>query len=484
MNITLYKFAKETASTKRPGDSTPKIEKDVKLLEDTSTQNPSFILSADNIDTSYNYIKWNDYYYYISEYILRHNNIYEIRCKKDVLASWRGTILNSSQYVLRSASESDGLIVDNLYPTRASIDSKSALSSTTIFNASVKYVVGMIAKQQGLNNTVGAIQYYSFTQSQMMAFIGFLMNVDNATYFNIPAEALDISLQKALFNPLQYVVSCMAVPSNIYLGEGAEQDVNFGWNYTLPGIKAKPLDVNFITLASSIIEFDINIDKHPQADARGDYLNLNPYSQYVLRLDPFGEIPLDSLKLRDVATVHGVIRYDIITGDGTLFLEGKTAGTTRSQNIAYSRARIGIPIQLSQIADNYVAQQKAQISLFSSSVSAIASGASLNPAGIASGLANVAGSIVDAHASQFPLMEKSGANGSMIILGRKAVIYEQFTMIVDEDNDHYGRPLCKVRTLSSLSGFTLCRDAEISIAGSDQDAEMIKAYLNSGVIIE
>ena len=57
-------------------------------------------------------------------------------------------------------------------------------------------------------------------------------------------------------------------------------------------------------------------------------------------------------------------------------------------------------------------------------------------------------------------------------------------MLVDEDNTDKGRPLCKVRTLGSLSGYIVCNEAHADFPAYDGERQQVEGYLNSGFFYE
>ena len=56
--------------------------------------------------------------------------------------------------------------------------------------------------------------------------------------------------------------------------------------------------------------------------------------------------------------------------------------------------------------------------------------------------------------------------------------------IADEDLASRGRPLCKAKTISSLSGYIMCSDADPDIACTDYELAQIVSYMNGGFYYE
>ena len=107
-------FSKRNNSTKQPSGSGTSYT--VYLKDNVSVLAPVFRIEG--IDLTVTYCQWNGRYYFVRDIVLSNNAIYEVHCEIDPMATWKSAIGSSSQYVLRSASQSDGTIVDMFYPTK------------------------------------------------------------------------------------------------------------------------------------------------------------------------------------------------------------------------------------------------------------------------------------------------------------------------------------------------------------------------------
>ena len=84
--VTFYNFSKKSNSTAVP--STGGTALDCYVKEATSTYNPTFIINS-NSWPDYTYVYWTPYYYFVNDVVSIGNNLYEISCSIDPLASWR-----------------------------------------------------------------------------------------------------------------------------------------------------------------------------------------------------------------------------------------------------------------------------------------------------------------------------------------------------------------------------------------------------------
>jgi len=451
MQITVWKnYVKKFNSTKRPSaDAGTNI--DVVLKSGTSRENPIFLI--DGIDLDVNYVGWYDHYYFVTDIVLGNNNIYEIHCAQDVLATFKGSIGATSAYILRSAGASNGEINDAMYPITSEVTVTSNTFNQLIPSTSGTYILGVVGK--GAQGTLrqGSVTYYAMDN--------FAINAFRAKLFN---EDFWQSLLTDIQNPLDYVVSCYWVPMDLFTG--ATQVNIFVGRFDME-ISGYALNDRTFPLQ----EKSVAIPKHPQADTRGNFINENPYSAYEFVYSGFGTIPLPTNKLLGDATLYAKVILDVITGQSILELR------TEHHLVTRETTQLGVPVALSQ---NTIPIGSI-LGAASSVVGAVASGIIGNAAGAIAGGISAIDSAVDAMRGSNRV---TGTNGSFLGFYGDAQLFGIFKNIADEDNTHKGRPLCEVRTISSLSGYMLCSDASVNLAGTKGDKDAVNSLLNSGFYYE
>lgn len=451
MQITAWKnFVKQINSTKRP-DASEGRNMQVVLKAGTSRENPIFLI--DGIDMEVNYIGWYDHYYFVTDIVLGNNNIYEIHCAQDVLATFKDDIGATSAYILRSAGASNGEINDSMYPITSDATVESRTFNQLIPSTSGTYILGVVGK--GAQGTLrqGSVTYYAMDNFAINAFRARLFDEDFW-------QSLLIDIQ----NPLDYVVSCYWVPMDLFSGHSQVNivvgrfDTEIG-GYTLND-RTYPLQ-----------EKSVSIPKHPQAATRGNFLNENPYSAYEFVYSGFGTIPLPTNKLLGESNIYAKVVLDVITGQSILELR------TEHHLITREVTQLGVPVALSQ---NTIPIGSI-LGAASSVVGAVASGIIGNAAGAIAGGISAIDSAVDAVRGSNRV---TGTNGSFLGFYGDAQLFGIFKKIANEDNTHKGRPLCAVRTISSLSGYMLCSDASVNLAGTQGDKDAVNTFLNSGFYYE
>lgn len=493
ITVNLYSFSKRENSTKRPTSGATSYS--CTLIDDTSLMNPIFKLEigSNPIGKNYCYVPDFDRYYFISN-IRSYQNFWYIECKCDVLASYRNTIGAQTHYVIRAASEYDEYITDAMYPAKTKMSGNHVESGSVMaWGSQHSYIVGITGYSEDiLTAQTGSVTYYQMNDAALYNFIRYLMH-DITQWCDIQAQGYDDpGVQEALINPIQYIVSCLGLPIAMQSGWTTATRIDFGyytWNMSGPASGAV---TKIVPRAATISESaNISIHKHPQASTRGIYLNGAPYSDYMFHCGPFGDIPIDPAALIDADQLHYEILYDICQGGGRLQISPYAESVTWP-NILYSGyAQVGVPIQLSQaIINPYLAtmtniqDMTAAESTALSTAPAIVTG--FNASGVADLGAQKAKIVYDATVSKYPTAINSGSNGSMLsfVDQYKCFLNHHWYTVVDENLAEIGRPLYQMKQLNTLTGYVLCQNADAAIIGTQEEAQQINAYLNSGFFME
>lgn len=450
MQITVFRnFSKEINSTKQPtgGEVVTCV-----LKVPTTRLNPTFIL--DMTDTTITHIKWNDRYYFVEDYNHMTNNITEYVCSIDAMGSWKSNIGASSQYVLRSASDSNEYIIDNMYPTTTNLG-RTAFPFSGLIDRTTSgcYVVGVI--NGNVNTSHNAVSYYAMPGSDLGYLLDFMFNGDYL-------EGLD----KDILNPAQYIVSCQYFPISVPTGQGLEE-VKFGyWTARHNGTILLAYVINSNNRIQTLTG-QATIDEHPGSSTRGKYLNAAPFRRIILSMYSFGQVPIDSMFLMSDQTIYANISIDLFTGTGTLVVY-----TTVGYELVRTQTQLGVPIQLSQIHNT--------TSLINRSINQVLAN---NYSGNIP-LINKLASIADASAHRESTVSSVGSNGDITALTFAPAALVDYMDITADDNVRLGRPLCEHRTISSLSGYVQCSNADIEIPGTKTEREAITSFMNSGFYYE
>ena len=489
----LSSFSKKDNSTKRPTGGVDKSVNGV-LKEPCSISNPVFKIERLVPDVSpaiytYAIVPAFNRFYFIEDWMWA-DGLWECHMSVDVLATYRDVIGASSEYVLRTDSTSDfnGEITDTMYPatTDFSIHEVSALSAFSSDITVGCYIVGIISG--GQTDAVGAITYYAMTSSEFGALKEMLFSNDNLQIMGIIdsqgqqiVQDLSQEVLKTLYNPYQYIASCMwfPFPKTAITNKTNVSAFKIGWwGYPLSASR----------LYAQTIEFgeQLPIQAHPQS-SRGSYLNYAPYTRRTL-IGRFGTVALDTAYFNSSDKISIGYVVDLITGQCRATIEKTytSSGTTHHVILAERHFLLAVPIQIAQVGTDYLGTA---VSAVNGASNIIGSGASSllrgDIAGAVTGIiASTANGIYNTIQSAMPQVETSGSNGSFLTPSTHTTLLEHYYQIVDEDITHKGRPLCEIRQLNTLSGFVLCAEGDLDINGFDNERKMINRYLTTGFFWE
>lgn len=466
MQAIFYQFAKRTNSTKLPSGGQ---EFGIDLKAPCNIIDPEIKIATQNDPTGYNYCYLPTFsrYYWVKNWTYA-DGLWDASLTVDTLASYRDQIGNSTEYVTRSSAQYDGTISDGLYPASAKVQ-----SVTTAFQGGFAetisggfFVIGFIAKAA---NSIGAITYAVMTPTNAKKLSAKLLT--DVSYLSIDNTEISDSLTKVLFNPYQYIVSCNYFPFDIakitaHLPLVSSVDVGW-WSIDVPcWILGE--DNNKLTKSVSV-----SIPKHPQSASRGGYCNASPYTDYTIFLQPFGVIPLDASKLWGAATLSIQYTVDLFTGDSILRMF-----TDTNQLVHETTAKLGVPIQLSNITFDVPSGG----GLLQTGIAAAFGG--LQAALSGGSFSDVGNGILNAAQATNADVASKGATGSTIAFDSVPYMVARFKILVDDNNDDHGRPLCQRVLISSIPGYIMVDDPDIALAATAEEIDSVKSYMKNGFFYE
>lgn len=460
--IKLGTISKHEESTKQP-NMTGWAEYSVVFKDGTDIVNPTITISADlGTVSACNYGYMLGRYYWVRGITSYRTGYVILDLETDVLATYKSQIGSTNLYILRSASAYNGNILDTYYPITADKTTDGQiLDMDDIGLSDGCYIVNIIGSNTGTSTL------YILSPTDFTYFVRQLLaEVNNYAGLDFSQAAVN-----AIYEPLQYIKSCMWLPVT-----AAEAKTAFGytsggvvhaglWN---SGVSADVLNSGAVPLRS----YSITLPKHPQASSRGAYLNGAPFTEYIIDYEPFGVIQLDASRLVQDTTLGITIYVDAVTGTGIL-----KAGGNNSGPVASITSQFGVPIPMSGASGNLTA-----VASFVGSLAGIAMGALTgNPLGIIGG---VSSGISGMRGAGNAIASTTGASGSMAAFQTGKTFGAIFHKVADEDNTRNGRPYCKVAQPSSLSGFMIAQRGDVDIPGTLPEQQRIKMFLESGFFYE
>lgn len=472
MNATIYHFSKDNRSTARPTGGTSITG--IVFKENTSRENPILKITKEalNNDYEWNYINILGNYYYINDIVFLNNDIFELHCSIDVLATYKTEIEASTQYIVRSthAADKNGFIPDNAYPMTNNFSTEHTIAGDhTWFNANMgTAVIGVLGPNAGDTTT-----YYEMSTSALESLIVALYGIDVTQQLSI--ATIELGLLKTLYDPIKYMTSCILLPYT-FSGTGNTTTIHTGYIDLATGsVPVRKINSN----EDRVFTATISYSNHTQAATRGNYLNNSPYTQRLLTVMPFGTFNIDCSKLNDY---QNKIRLQATTNksDGNTILEVYTIPNSTSgihNTLFWSNAQLGVHVPLYQSDSIF----KQTFSLLGQQTSVVSSALTGNFAAIPGSCAQWINTVNTAHAPEVHMV--GGSSGSFIVTSNNVPTLDStFYEVVPIDNN-LGYMVCDNKVLGNMSGFNICQNSRIALNAPSVDIEAVKNYMNSGIII-
>lgn len=494
-------FEKKKNSTLQPSASQTSITLTGTLKENCSVMNPTVRINRpanDGVPSIYTYAYIDDFdrYYFVTDWTWN-KPFWECSMTVDVLASHRTDIGSISAYVLRTDTTDDTVydpwICDIMYPATSYHVKAQTLFPNYPFAAAYTggvaagtFILGIISGDTS-SNAVGAISYYAMTAAQFATLKGVLFGNANLVAMglaeydpnnpgSIIATVTDMSLEmtKAMYNPYQYIASCMWFPISVNDIDSKVEisNIKIGW-WTYP-TGGYMINAQYIVFGQHVTP-----PAHPQAATRGKYLNYAPYTRRTL-MGVAGQQPIDVSFIGEHDNIALTWNVDLITGQCRLDVGVYNNEQQQATNyrIMQRDFLIGVPIQLAQIATDYLGVTVAAVDTAAGVMSAVRH---LDPGAALSATAN---GVYNTLSASMPQLATSGANGSFLVCNNGIAILTEYAFPADEDLHHKGRPVCRSIQINTLSGFILCADGDFDINCMNEERDMISNYLTSGFFWE
>jgi hypothetical protein len=528
MQVSFGSFSKKRNSTKRPTTELSDT-RDVKLKQATSLDAPTFILTGN--DFNWNYAKYGNRYYFITDIRSVHDNLSEVDCILDPLATAKDYILTSTQYVCYSSHNTSTWLADTRVPLLKSTTVQSDTALTGILSNIGCYILSVVGE-----NCVST--YMLQAESQITALLDDIANWDTQEIADImqgvtfsPAsysqpsptlpttndnfacfsalitsigdfigsigavstaiqdsyEQLNKKIQEAsskvgfignaYANAPSCIRSCIWVPFDSALmvaGSGGSPIKlgRFQTSVNAPAISSKP----------STGSFTINIPwQHSdwrRATCEDVYLYLPLVGMCQLSGDSLTNV--SSLTVEwSVTFTDGCICYKVKAGSSVIGSFGANASVNYPIGIAQQASAGEVFTALLQGA------QKTVSAAVNSSLSPLSAGASIGE--MALDIAITGYDVANAQNTSHVSSVGGIGGGAGLGLGRDAVCFtvnHETVITPSVMKDTMGLPTMQPMQLQALTGYCQCANAHVEAPLMAQELDAVDAYLNSGFFIE
>lgn len=470
MNINVYTgFSKKKNSTKVPTGTGTAVTSSLK--RQTSYHNPVFVLSPITGVSMEDicYVKYGSHYYFVTDITVVPNNVYEISCAEDPMATHRSEILGSSQYVAYSASQNNPLIADS----RIVVDDTEMHTAGTGANDGLDtegcFILSCLNYKHG--NYLTAT--YVMDDTNLVTLAKFLLNDSAWTATNFEAW-----FRNTLGNAYDSIISLRWVPvkySDIsateYVVALGTTDITWTDNDGTHTCKGKIVPQGVSAVLSKL--YTINHTWH----YKDDWRIANPYTRAKLLLPGYGLVDINPVEHLTGTSVRYAI--DMLSGGCTIFVYGNNL-----QQVASINFNISTDIPIAQLSGRGIGSVTTIAAGLGALLANTATGGTAGAVFSASGLAAAVKGASDLFTTT-PSAKGNMGDRSWVGYSQPGIIeYYMDTQDLNEFNTTNGMPLMEEVTLSTLSGYCQCVNASVSIAGYDDDRNYINNILNTGFFIE
>lgn len=477
-------FSKRKNSTKLPS-GTADASLTVRLKEDTSLEQPTFILTGDNQD--YNYAEYAGHYYYIDDIVSVHNGLSELRCTQDCLATYKTAIKASSQYVLYY-DHNNTEITDRRLSTKTT--EVIQVNTDTFFNlgGGESYLVTAVGSE---GTSVFACDKANVDDIFTNTFLTAVQTAYENEVANLRADVLAVATNPSDVG--ESIKKLLAVMTDIWLFNGRViSQVNYSRDasqflkncYVLP---IAPANIGGTSAPIRLGSWNSNSSGnkgfsrmfHDSATVAipwqaTDWRKNAPYHSIYLYIPYIGLVNISPAEVIGVNNITVNVAVDTYSGVASFVVnaDNNTVLGQYSTNIASPYA----------IGSSNIDIVGAGCQLVSSATS-VAGGAVTGNAGAitggALGLVNVLKQLDNS------LSSNGGAAGMGLGNTVKCfTVFHDTTVSPSSVSAVKGTPYNGVMSLSSITGYVQCAGASVPMAGLGNDKDIVNNYLNGGVYIE
>ena len=295
-----------------------------------------------------------------------------------------------------------------------------------------------------------------------------------AQWFYNQTEKIDIANNVISLKEIPFSLSTLnIVPLDTDLKIGG---VNVTYNNE--NIKVGQI-VSPATTSVSVIFGEFNIPR-----LSNTFLDYSPYTKYELLL-PFAPTPVTLPDWCVNKTVSAIFLYDIYTTACQYVIE------CNGERICSVSGIFGVdrPISAQNVALKDASRLSSQVATASSVLGGVMSATNGNIGGIMSGaIGGVSALSQMIMSGKQNYMYTVGANGDSSSVGLCHAVHLKITRTLSAEDSNfnhvYGRPLCKYKKLSSVTGYTKCDNVNTTgLSCSETEKQRIKQLLETGIYI-
>ena len=481
-----YTIAKRKNSTLQPTGGT---SIDVNLKSGTSLISPTFLLNHSG-RPSYNYVSYEGRYYFVTDPVSVRNDLWEINCEVDPLATYKADILASTQYVSYSSSVTSNWLADTRIPLQKNATvARNATSLNFLFTSGGFYVLSAIGDGDGCKTWVTDIsnikkminnisQWKDTVGNTIKSALPFANpQTDMQAYQNLTEAIIGTGVVgNAYTDAPNCIRSCIWVPFFIsFFINGSGDTIKLGAFDT--GATAYECETGPVTRSASV-NIPWQYSDWRRTVCEDVYLYLPLVGMVSIPSDEIVNETALNIEWSATAT-DGCIAYRITAGSQVIGTYG-------------ANCAVNYPIGISQQASAGEIVQTA----FEGAHRTVTAG--LHAAHPLAGAASKADAIFTGIDAVYDTIDTAltrhntciggigGGAGTGLSLYAECFTVAHPTVVNPSDMiATMGAPTMKPLALSSLTGYCECANAHLAPSGATlTEINMIDSYLNSGFYIE
>ena len=465
--LTYYSFSKRHKSTLQPTSGT---DITVNLKDGVSLTNPVFLLNYSGVP-SFNYCKFENKYYFVTDKRSIRNDLWEVECEEDYLATWKTDIGNTVAMILYATSGSAN-IIDSRIPLTAAeyiANEPSAISGITITDGNQGTIVLSITGTGSFGN-------YVMQNSTMIYEL--MRDMDNWVQFMITDPVTGFQQLCGSGQAPDNLKGAIALPFlSSSMTSGTLEDLYLG-NYPCVDWNDHPIKGYRVTDPLATGSATVNIPWR-----YNDWRRHSPYTSLYLYLPLVGQITLPADDLVNDSAIDILYSINITSGDISVEIRGSSSG--RIVATASSNCAMQTPYGSANINSGKVAQAivTGAAGILGAALAPTTGGASLALFG---GLTASASQMLSAAHGE----SKGGAGlggGASHGLSKLIVLSSVSKDLTDTQANLapiIGKPVMARGTIGSYSGFIQTEGAQIAGAMDNNEREAINALLDGGFYYE
>lgn len=461
-------FIKRKNSTKQP--TIGYVEKTVTLKEGTSIENPIFLLTGDLF--SVDYVQAFDHYYFVTDVVSIRNNLTEIHCTVDVLATHKTAIGSYTALIERSDSFYDASYPDPAVSMKNEIYTDDAVADPDLYDDSGYFILSVV---NNVGSGTGFTSNYIVEKADLQRVAKFV-NTD----WGSAAADLITWIKATFLKTANSIIDCIWLPLKSITG------LPFSYEKMVIGVtpmadsdgdiiggKMTGVCVIYNTCSATI--------PHHYTTA-GDFRRCAPYTVGKIFIPGYGYADFNPLDFEPSGTINISTYIDVSTGDTVVYLSNADGILVSTYTF-----NIGVSCPVGHVGANVtetiggVLSTASNIALFNKATPGSV-GASIADYASAASMVNTITSAAGATSSYSG--RKAGramwANNDKYAIS----IFAHATQALDSMETTSGRPDMTERVISTCSGYVKCINASVPIAGMSTEKDEVNTYLNSGFYYE